>query len=101
MLPTVYLAHQLMQDHHFIGAPEPPHHIHYNLVFSEDTRDVIPLHAPALFDFHSRNGYTVMPMDIVAYLNVLAAVEHEARDWDAQVPPPQQFYMGPDGYYGW
>ena len=73
----------------------------YNLVFSEDTRDIIPLPAPALFDSHARNGYTVMPLDIVAYRNALAAAEEEAQDWDVRVPPPQEFHMGQDGYYGW
>jgi hypothetical protein len=90
-----------MRDHHFLDAPEPPYHIRYNLVFSGDTRDIIPLPAPALFDSHARNGYTVMPPDIVAYRNALAAAEEEAQDWDARVPPPQDFHMGPDGYYGW
>jgi hypothetical protein len=64
LLPRVYLDHQAMKDHHFIDDPEPPHHIRYNLVFSEDSRDIIPLPAPALFDSHARNGYTIMPADI-------------------------------------
>jgi hypothetical protein len=87
-----------MRDHHFLDAPEPPHHIHYNLVFSEDT---ILLPAPALFDSHARNGYTVMPPDIIAYRNALAVAEDGAQDWDARMPPPQDFHMGLDGYYGW
>jgi hypothetical protein len=90
-----------MRDHHFLDDPEPPHHIRYNLVFSDDTRDIIPLPAPTLFDSHARNGYTMMPLDIVAYQNALAAAEQEAQDRDAWVPPPQEFHMGPDGYYGW
>jgi hypothetical protein len=90
-----------MRDHHFLDAPEPPHNIRYNLVFSEDTRDIILLPAPALFDSHARNGYTIMPPDIVAYRSALAAAEDEAQDWDARVPLPQHFQMGPDGYYGW
>jgi hypothetical protein len=77
-----------MKDHHFIDDPEPPHNIRYNLVFSEDTREIIPLPAPALFDSHARNGYTVMPPDIIAYRNALAAAEEEPQDWDAPVPPP-------------
>jgi hypothetical protein len=90
-----------MQDHHFIDAPEPPHHIHYNLVFSDDTHDIIPLPAPTLFDSHAKNRYTILPADIVAYRNALAATEDEVQGWDAQVPLPQHFDMGPDGYYGW
>src|SRR6266566_3771641 len=101
LLPRVYLDHQSMRDHHFLDAPEPPHHIRYNLIFSEDTRDIISLPAPALFDSHARNGYTVMPPDIVAYRNALVAAEDGAQDWDARVPLPQYFHMGPDGYYEW
>jgi hypothetical protein len=101
LLPRVYLDHQAMKDHHFIDDPEPPHHIHYKLVFSEDSRDIIPLTAPALFDSHARNGYTIMPEDITAYWNALAAEEDEAPQWDVQVPPPHYFPPGPDGYYGW
>ena len=41
----------------------------YNLVFSEITRDVILLPAPALFDSISRGGYRIMPEDIIAYRN--------------------------------
>jgi hypothetical protein len=90
-----------MEDHHFIDEPEPPHNIRYNLVFSDNTHDIIPLLAPALFDFHARNGYTVMPLDIVAYQNALAAAEEEPQEWDAQVPAPQHFNVGPEGYYEW
>ena len=39
----------------------------YNLVFIEETHDVIPLPMPALFDHVARNGYRIMPKDIVAY----------------------------------
>jgi hypothetical protein len=83
-----------MIDHHLIDEPEPPQYICYNLVFSERTRDIISLPAPSLFDSHARNGYTIMPADITAYMN-------EVQQWDAQVPPPQYYPPGPDGYYGW
>jgi hypothetical protein len=72
-----------MIDHHFIDDPEPPHYIHYNLVFSEKTREVISLPAPSLFDFHARHGYAIMPNDIIAYKKELAAAENEAQPWDA------------------
>jgi hypothetical protein len=98
LLPRVYLDHQSMQDHHFIDAPKPPHHIRYNLVFTEITHVVILLPPPALLDSHARNGYTVMPPDIVAYRNALAVAHDEVQDWDAQVPQPQHFHMEPDGY---
>jgi hypothetical protein len=90
-----------MTDHHFIDEPEPPQYIRYNLIFSERTRDIIPLPAPSLFDSHARNGYTIMPADITAYRNELAAAEDEVQQWDAQVPPPQYYPPGPDRYYGW
>jgi hypothetical protein len=90
-----------MIDHHFIDEREPPHHIRYNLVISEDTRDIIPLPTPALFDSYARNAYTVMPPDITAYRNTLPAAENKAQAWDAKVPPPRHFHIGLDGYYGW
>ena len=75
--------------------------IPYNLVFSVDTRDIIPLPAPALFDSIARGGYIIMPDDIIAYRNPQAEAEEEPQEWDAQVPAPQHFEMGPDGYYVW
>ena len=41
-------------------------------------------------------GYKIMRDDIIAYRNA-----QEPQEWDAQVPPPQHFEMGPDGYYEW
>jgi hypothetical protein len=78
-----------MIDHHFIDNPEPPHYICYNLVFSENTRDIIPLPSPSLFDSHARNGYAIMLAEITSYRNELAAVKNEVEQWDPQVPPPQ------------
>jgi hypothetical protein len=101
LLPRIYLDYQAMIDHHFIDNPEPPHHILYNLVFSEDTSDIILLPTPSLFDSHARNGYTVIPPDITAYRNELAAAENEAQAWDARVLQPSHFPTGPYGYYGW
>ena len=43
-----------MKDHHFIDINDSIINIRYNLVFSEDTRVIIPLHAPALFDYIAR-----------------------------------------------
>ena len=62
-----------MKDHQFLVVDRPDLDLPYNLVFSEDTHDVIPLPAPALFDYVARNKYRVMPEDIVAYRNNLAA----------------------------
>ena len=56
---------------------------------------------PALFDSIARNGYTILPADIVTYRNNQAAAEEEPQEWDAQVPPPQHLHMDQDGYYGW
>ena len=78
-----------MEDHHFIDAPEPPHHIRYNLIFSEDTREIISLLAPSLFDSHVRHGYSIiLPPDIISYKNELAAVENDVQPWDTGVPQP-------------
>ena len=49
-----------LHDHPNIAIP-------YNLVYSVETRDVIPLPAPALFDSAARGGYRIMPADIIAY----------------------------------
>jgi hypothetical protein len=42
-----------------------------------------------------------MPEDIVAYQNAQAVAEEEAQEWDPQVPTPQHFNVGPEGYYEW
>ena len=47
-----------------------------------NTRDIIPLPAPALFDPIARGGYKIMPADIVAYRNNLAAAQAEPQQWD-------------------
>ena len=101
LLPRVYLDHKALQAHHFLDVTNSPRDIHYNLVFSKVTCDVIPLPAPALFHSIARNRYRVMPEDITAYRNNLAAAKEEPHEWDAQVPSPQHLHLGPDGYYGW
>ena len=55
-----------MVAHQFTDA-DSFHDIRYNLVFSVETRDIITLLAPALFDFVARGGYRIMPRDILAY----------------------------------
>ena len=49
--------------------------IPYNLVYNIDTRDVIPLPAPALFDSVARGRYRIMPADILAYWNAHTGAE--------------------------
>ena len=71
-MPKVYLDQAAMEDHQFIAADYPNIPIPYNLVFSVITHDIIPLHAPALFDPIARGGYRIMPVDIVTYRNNLA-----------------------------
>jgi hypothetical protein len=90
-----------MVAHQFTDDADSLHNIRYNLVFSVDSRDVIPLPAPALFDSIARGGYRVMLEDSIAYRNDHAAAEGEPQEWDAQVPAPQHFHVRPDGYYGW
>ena len=66
-LTTVYLDRAAMDHHHFLAHDHSDIAIPYNLVYSVDTRDVIPLPAPALFDSIARGGYRIMPADILAY----------------------------------
>ena len=66
-LTKVYLDRAAMLHHHFLAHDRPNIAIPYNLVYSVDTRDVIPLPAPALFDSVARGGYRIMPTDILAY----------------------------------
>jgi hypothetical protein len=47
LLPMIYLDHQSMIGRHFIDNPKPPHHICYNLVFSDDTHEIILLPTPS------------------------------------------------------
>ena len=63
------------------------------------TRDIIPLHAPALFDPIAKGGYRIMLVNIIAYRNNQAAAEEGPQQWDPQVPAPQQFDMGPHGFF--
>ena len=90
-----------MKDRQFIDIDDSVNHIPYNLVFIEDTHDIIPLPAPALFDSIARGGYRMMPEDIIAYRNNQAVAEGEPQEWDTQVPTPKHFEMGLDGYYEW
>ena len=69
------------------------------MVYSVETHDIIPLPAPTLFDSIARGGYRIMLDDIIAYRNAQAVAEEEPQEWDAQVPAPQHFNVGPDGYY--
>ena len=72
-----------MEHHHFLARDYSNIPIPYNLVFSVETSDIIPLPAPALFDSVARGGYKIMPADIIAYRNAQAAEEA------AQKEPPQ------------
>jgi hypothetical protein len=100
-LPKVYLDHQAMVDHQFSDIDNSIHSIPYNQVFSVNSRDIIPLPAPALFDSIAKGIYRIMQDDIIAYRNAQAEAEEEPQEWDAQVPAPQHFEIGPDGYYEW
>ena len=78
-LPKAYLDREAMKDHQFIVADYPNIDMPYNLVFSEKTRDIIPLHVPALFDQVARGGYKIMHEDIVAYRSNLSAAQAEPQ----------------------
>ena len=77
-LPKVYLGHQAMAAPWFIDGENTTIDVPYNLVFGENTRDVIRLPAPALFDHIARGGYQIMPEDIIAYRNAQAVAEEES-----------------------
>ena len=98
-LTKVYLDRAAMEHHHFLAWDYPNIPIPYNLVFSIETRDIIPLPAPALFDPVARGGYRIMPADIIAYRNAQAAAEaeEEPQQWDEWMPAPQDPYYHP-GY---
>ena len=95
-LTKVHLDHAAIEHHQFIAGNYPNIPIPYNLVFSVNTRDIIPLPAPALFYPIATGGYKIMPTDIVAYRNNLAA---EPQQWDPQVPSTTHFDMGPHGFF--
>jgi hypothetical protein len=76
-LPKVYLDCSAMAHHQFIDGDNTTSDFPYNLVFSEDTRDIIPLTAPTLFDPIAKGGYRILPEDIVAYRNNLPAAQAE------------------------
>ena len=98
-LTKVYLDRAAMDHHHFLAHDRPDIAIPYNLVYSIDTRDVIPLPAPALFDSVARGRYRIMHADILAYWNAQAAVEvaQAPPQWDEWMPAPQDPYY-PPGY---
>ena len=96
-LTKVYLDRAAMDHHHFTDKESPNTHIPYNLVFSTDTRDIIPLPAPALFDPVARGGYRIMPADIIAYQNSQDAAKEEPQQWDQWMLAPQH----PDYYPGY
>jgi hypothetical protein len=73
-----------MVHHQFLDGENTTFDIPYNIVFSVETRDVIPLPAPALFDPIARGGYRIMPEDIIAFRN--PHVEEEPQEWDTYVP---------------
>jgi hypothetical protein len=68
LLPMKYLDYDSMVEHNFIDSGRI--RFRYNLVFSQETREIITLPAPALFDL-SRGRYTIMPEDIYAYWGLI------------------------------
>ena len=63
--PTIYLDYDSMVAHKFIRYDEERRLI-YNLIFSENTFQIITVLAPILFDIHS-SMYFVLSADIHAY----------------------------------
>ena len=64
-LPTKYLDYAGMVAHHLIDKDKQKRLL-YNLVFSQDTCEIITLPAPSLFDLYL-GRYTIMPNDIYTY----------------------------------
>ena len=89
-LTKVYLDRTTMDHYHFTDIESPNIPIPYNLVFSIETCDIIPLPAPALFDSVARGGYRIMRADIISYRNAQAAAEaeEEPQHWDEWMPAP-------------
>ena len=56
-----------MYHHHFLAHDHPNIAIPYNLIYSVDTRDVIPLPTPALFDSITHD--MILLDDIITYQN--------------------------------
>jgi hypothetical protein len=77
-----------MVHHQFIDGENTTIDIPYNLVFSVDTHDIIPLPAPALFDSIARGEYRILPDDITAYRDAQATTEEVPQEWNTQVPAP-------------
>ena len=86
--PKVYLDRAAMEHHQFIPPDYPNIPVPYNLVFSVDTRDIIPFPAAALFDPIARGGNRIMPEDIVANRNNQTTAQEEPHQWDPHVPAP-------------
>jgi hypothetical protein len=98
-LAKIYFDRDSMLAHHFLAEDDTTCEVPYNIVFSENTHDIIPLPAPALNNPIAREGYRIMPEDIIAYRN--PPVEEESQEWDAYMPAPSYPEMGLDGYHGW
>ena len=83
-LTKVNLDRTAMDHHHFTDDRSLVIPIPYNLVFSIETRDIIPLPAPSLFDSVARGGYRIMTADIITYRNAHAATEavEKPQQWD-------------------
>ena len=95
-LAKVYLDRAAMEHHHSLAQDYPNIPIPYNLVFSIETRDIIPLPANMLFDSIARGRYRIMPADIIAYRNAQDAAEEEPQQWNEWMPVPQyaNYYPG-------
>jgi hypothetical protein len=98
LLPTKYLDYDSMVEHNFIDSGR--RRFWYNLVFSQGTREIITLPAPALFD-HSRGRYTITPKDIYAYWGLTpppAPALEPTYQWKPQEP---QHHPGSNYFQPW
>lgn len=94
-LPDRFLDFASMKRHAFIEEYAAPNTYRYNLVFSQVSRDIITLPAPALFDRQARGRYFIMPDEITNYQNELEMAHVEKIHlWEEQVP-----HLGPYDYH--
>ena len=83
LLPARYLDYNSMVGHDFLSDDKDKRLI-YNLVFSQETCQIITLPAPSLFDIHS-GRYLILPEDIYAY-------------WERTRSPVPETEPSPDPY---
>ena len=102
-LPPSLLDFNSMKRHAFISKDATFNDYKYNLVFNQDTHDIITLPASTLFDRQGKGRYFIMPNDIIDYRRELEEANlKEISPWEEQVYQPGpfdfQYSPGPSEY---